>query len=49
MTALVAIILIIVIAAAGQFYLNNLADFRKKSKHLATHNRFTKDSNQRFI
>ncbi|QMU08218.1 hypothetical protein [Levilactobacillus suantsaii] len=47
MTAVLIILLIILFAAGGQLYLNNLAAFRKKSKHLAERDRFSSKSNQR--
>ncbi|MFD1230676.1 hypothetical protein ACFQ2P_06520 [Levilactobacillus namurensis] len=48
MTAIFVILLIIVFAGLGQLYLDNRENFRKKSKHLATHDRFSNNSNQRF-
>ncbi|MCI1553257.1 MULTISPECIES: hypothetical protein [Levilactobacillus] len=47
MHAVAIILLILVIAGVGQLYLNNLAAFRKKSKHLATRSKFHDDSNRR--
>ncbi|MDT6981281.1 hypothetical protein [Levilactobacillus zymae] len=47
MMAVLIILLIILFAAGGQLYLNNLAAFRKKSKHLAGRDRFSDHSKQR--
>lgn len=49
MTAIIVILVILGLAVGGQLYLNNLADFRKKSKHLAGHDQLSDDSNQRLI
>jgi len=47
MHAVIAILLIIVIAALSQLYLNNRAAFRQKSKHLANRDKFHNDSDRR--
>jgi len=47
MHAVAIIIMIILIAGVSQLYLNNRDAFRKKSKHLATRDKFHDDSNRR--
>lgn len=47
MYAVIAILMIILIAGVGQLYLDNRDAFRKKSKHLATGDKFHDESNRR--
>ncbi|KRN03320.1 hypothetical protein FD13_GL000103 [Levilactobacillus senmaizukei DSM 21775 = NBRC 103853] len=49
MYAVLIILLLIAVAAAGQLYVSNREAFRKRSKHLATRRKYDDDSNGRLI